>query len=494
MDAILSASASTSSRMRVRQVLSALTSSERKALLALLPEGATAAAPATKPLVPPKAILNCFPAAQAYSLLGCATEELLRSSEEEITERLLLEKLRAQYPAGITLGQLQKAKAAAGDFLTAIRATRKGIIETAPPQPFLYDEVLAAGNVEGHPDILSSTRAHVFEVKCCSYVEPAKWQDFLLQLFAYGALSSTATDLYLVLPLHATVLHWTTAAWGQPKRQKYLAALQAAVARIQSDQLLDFTFGATLRARYRIGHHVSKAKTLQQTLAGLPDYSCPYQIFLGAPHNTRMALKDADLAAAAQMVVNTGVKLYVHSQYIINLCAKTQDDWNAALLVKNVQAAASIGCRGVVVHVGKSVKTPLPEALEQMRTTLLQAIQHATPACPVLLETPAGQGTETLTAQAEFIDFAASFEDPRLRVCLDTCHVFACGHQPTDYIRSLTTRTDGLLQLVHYNDSAAPCGSCVDRHAFMGTGHIGMEGMRAIAELCDAAAVPMVIE
>ena len=489
-------------RLRVRQLLAAATSQERKGLLALIPEINRAAAPTTPPLTPPKPILACFPAAAAYSLLGYATEELLRLPEEDITERALLETVRRFQPA-VKLGQLQKAKAVAADFLAALRTTRKkmeAVLSTEGASEFFYDQVLAAGSVEGHPDAVAGpasptaiTYTHLFEVKCCSYLEPTKWQDFLLQLYAYGALSPTATDLFLVLPLHTAVLHWTTEAWGPSNRRAYLAALQAASTRIQSAQLLDATFGASLRARYRIGHHVAKAKTLEQTLAGLPDYACPYQIFLGAPHNTRMALKDADLAAAAQMVERTGVKLYVHSQYIINLCAKTADDWNASLLIKNVQAAASIGCRGVVVHVGKSVKTPLPEALEQMRATLLEAIQHATPSCPVLLETPAGQGTETLTAESDFIDFVNSFDDARLRICLDTCHVFACGHQPTAYIRSLTTRP-GLLQLVHYNDSATPCGSCVDRHAFMGTGHIGMEGMRAIAELCDAAAVPMVIE
>jgi endonuclease IV len=47
---------------------------------------------------------------------------------------------------------------------------------------------------------------------------------------------------------------------------------------------------------------------------------------------------------------------------------------------------------------------------------------------------------------------------------------------------------------VHYNDSAAPCGSCVDRHAFMGSGHIGQVGMAQIAEFCGARRLPMVIE
>jgi deoxyribonuclease-4 len=93
----------------------------------------------------------------------------------------------------------------------------------------------------------------------------------------------------------------------------------------------------------------------------------------------------------------------------------------------------------------------------------------------------------------EFLDFVSSFNDQRVRVCLDTCHVFACGHKPLEYIEAALARPK-LLKLIHFNDSLGTCGSCVDRHAHVGTGNIGMEGMRAIAERCSAAALPMIIE
>ena len=109
------------------------------------------------------------------------------------------------------------------------------------------------------------------------------------------------------------------------------------------------------------------------------------------------------------------------------------------------------------------------------------------------LETPAGQGTETLKGEDEFIDFVESFGgDPRLKVCLDTCHVFACGHEPLRFIDKLLRK--GFLHLVHFNDSKEPCGSCKDRHAFVGSGHIGTEKMSQIAQKCSESLIPMVIE
>jgi deoxyribonuclease-4 len=129
-----------------------------------------------------------------------------------------------------------------------------------------------------------------------------------------------------------------------------------------------------------------------------------------------------------------------------------------------------------------------------MRTAIAELLPAATAECPLLLETPAGQGTELLTVAADFLDFVGSFADNRLRACVDTCHVFACGHNPLEYITALTERDPTLLKLVHYNDSAAPCGSCVDRHAHVGQGHIGLGPMQAIAELCTARGLPMVVE
>jgi deoxyribonuclease-4 len=121
-------------------------------------------------------------------------------------------------------------------------------------------------------------------------------------------------------------------------------------------------------------------------------------------------------------------------------------------------------------------------------------MEQATAECPVLLETPSGQGTETLVGQDEFIAFFQQFDDPRLRICVDTCHVFAAGIDPLTYIKAVEQVNPHLLQLIHLNDSKAPCGSCVDRHEAIGQGHIGMEKMREIIVYGESKRYPMVYE
>lgn len=232
---------------------------------------------------------------------------------------------------------------------------------------------------------------------------------------------------------------------------------------------------------------------MELTMKSIPD-SRPYQIFLSGPQSSHMNIKPEDLAAAKKVLDARKLNVFVHSQYIINLCAKdVKDNWHTNLLQKSLEYTRAFGGKGVVVHVGKSTDQPMDQALENMRKAILTCLPYATEECPLLLETPAGQGTEVLRGMNEFIDFVDGFKDKRLRMCLDTCHVFACKHDPLAYLFKANSRP-GLLKLVHYNDSLGTCGSCVDRHALVGSGHIGFEKMSDVAEFCTEHNIPMVIE
>lgn len=264
---------------------------------------------------------------------------------------------------------------------------------------------------------------------------------------------------------------------------------------------------------YFVGSHVPvKTSELTKCLSLYAAMSTqkPYQIFLGSPQMSKMNIRTEEIEGGRETITTKGLNLFVHSQYIINLSTPSSSStvggatepppptpsasWHMNLLAQNLKYAVSLGCKGVVVHVGKSTKQPYATAIENMRKNIEEVLPFASPECPLLLETPSGQGTETLKGEDEFIEFiVSSFKgDPRIKVCLDTCHVFACGHNPLSFIEKLQRL--GLLHLVHFNDSKEPCGSCKDRHAFVGTGHIGAKVMRQIAKTCCQSKIPMVIE
>lgn len=473
--------------LRVRRILSSADSLTKGVLKKLLPPKLAMPAVETKPY--PPAILKLFPKTDQYSLLGLLAEDLLRRPADKLETIKLCPVLRRYAPtatdAALLLASAQPTTKA---FLQSLQKTRQRM-EAVVKGDFLYDQMLAADFVQGHPDALTPTQ--VFEVKLTGYLQ-GNWPDFLLQTFAYASLQPTIEDVYIVLPLQETVWHHSVKGWA--KRDEFCNLLNDASKALQRNVAQDLLYCASIRDTHHIGFHVQKQKSLVDTVRSLVDYTKSYQIFLGNPQSSKLTITDKKLAAAASLVSEVGAKVFVHTPYIINLCAPaTEDNWSMNLFLKYVEYSVAMGAKGVVIHVGKSTKQPLPAAMENMTASLKKAIAVATPECPVLLETPAGQGTETLKDIDEFIAYVLSFGDDRLRICLDTCHVFACGHKPLECIQKMLIHKD-LLKLVHYNDSLESCGSCLDRHAFMGTGHIGLEGMTAIADLCGSANVPMLIE
>ena len=109
------------------------------------------------------------------------------------------------------------------------------------------------------------------------------------------------------------------------------------------------------------------------------------------------------------------------------------------------------------------------------------------------IRNPAGQGTEVLTDIDDFSDFYNKFNESqknKVKICIDTCHVFACGYDPLEYLKKWNELQPDSIVLVHYNDSKCECGSKKDRHAPAGEGYIGLEKLNSITEWCSNLDIP----
>ena len=447
----------------------------------------------------PSALLGILPKDESYSLLGFIAEEMLRFPSSEIHIENLCVTIHKWYPAvkPEDLAKVRKSKTTS-PFLASLTKTRL-LLDAIVKGTLAFDTTVAFGSIEGHPDAQTDTQ--LFEVKMTGQLKK-NWIQFLYQVFAYAALHEPAKELYLVLPMQEYVWAFDLSKWESKKRTQLRDLLQTTATKRQTVVPSAATENSAIysaqliQIEYSIGNHMHKLKSLTDTIKELSQLARPSQIFLGSSLSANLHIKDEELADSAKAMASSTLDLFVHSPYIINLCADPgeKDDFAVNLLVKHLQYATIVGCKGVVVHVGKSTKKDLVVARTNMRINLSKALEYATAACPILLETPAGQGTEMLTTYEEFTGFVAEFKDPRIGICIDTCHVFACGHNPLQYIQRTSTEYPTLLKLVHYNDSATPCGSCLDRHAYFGTGHIGMPMMLEIAKHCKDHACPMVIE
>ena len=259
-------------------------------------------------------------------------------------------------------------------------------------------------------------------------------------------------------------------------------------------------------ANRRIGTHVSKKKTFYKTLTefySIPSNKLkPVQIFSGSPKFWRRSKLDLkDIQKTRNYIMENNFQVFIHSIYLINLSRSKEDFMEKAFncIKHELELGSKIGFKGVVVHCGKSLKLKKDEALDNMYNNILEIYNSGciSESCPLLIETSAGQGTEVCTLINEFMDFYSRFtpeQKAKIKICIDTCHVFAAGHESLEYLEQWNERFPESIVLVHYNDSKVDKGSKKDRHAYPGEGYIGKKKMLNIADFCMKNSLPMVIE
>ena len=226
------------------------------------------------------------------------------------------------------------------------------------------------------------------------------------------------------------------------------------------------------------------------------------QVFVSNPRG--WAASSGDPREDAQLR-DSGIPVFIHAPYLINVGSADQDvaAKSAAALAFALRRGGETGARGVVVHTGSAVGWPRDDALRQAGELLVPLLDTLPDDGPdLLLEPMAGQG-QMLCARAgdlaPYLDALAWH--PKAGVCLDTCHMFAAGHDLTapggvdDMLAELEEAAGpGRVKLVHANDSQLGCGSKKDRHEGIGRGKMGPESFCSMLVHPCLAGVPYVVE
>ncbi len=391
----------------------------------------------------------------------------------------------------------------------------KGILKT---QPMLSSSEIQQGyqlqmdNVTGHPDLVDLGHGLMVEIKTTSNFKKMSHQAYL-QLLSYCALARVqGLTIHHIGFLFILQRQWTMIDLSNWDSTQFLMMLLRDAEWCLDDYKCRTTLttvapglsmkGLTLNGPcatcpggvgFRlhssiVGAHVAKP-TLESKLQ--TSNGRPLQVFLSNPRGKSKV--------TAKGFPNVGdCSVYVHAPYIINLChvQDPNDPWDIQHLKDQLTVAASLKCKGVVVHMGKSMEANEKDALQVMKQNLIEVLASASPACPLMLETPCGVGTEVLSTIESFFDFYESMSEfhDRLKCCVDSCHVLAAAYDPLWYLEQWHTRFPGAVTLVHFNDSMTPRGSRVDRHASAGLGFIGWVRMAKLHEYCVDHDIPMVVE
>lgn len=236
----------------------------------------------------------------------------------------------------------------------------------------------------------------------------------------------------------------------------------------------------------KIGAHVSIAGGLEKAFARGEEFSCEaIQIFSKNQLQWRSApisqgRAERFLRAWGESSVEDVV---VHSSYLINLAATdATGEKSVAALEDEIERCDILGIDNLILHPGSSRGNPVEQSLDLMSERLRGVLDRtAHKRVNILLETMSGQGNHL---GSDFSELRRIFEnldwDPRLAVCLDTCHMFASGldFRTEPAYRRLMGHIDSAVGLDrvlcwHFNDSAHPLGRKLDRHAQIGEGELG---------------------
>ncbi len=230
------------------------------------------------------------------------------------------------------------------------------------------------------------------------------------------------------------------------------------------------------------------------------------QVFTSSPQQWSAKPVTDEMAADFQAAkAETGIDVVVsHDSYLVNLCAPTEEGRAKSIegLKGELRRCSRYGIKWAVSHIGSHLGQGIEEGLRICAESVKEVLADTPDDVTILAETTAGQGSaldSRFEEIAKLLDLTGAPE--RLRVCLDTCHIFVAGYDirtPESYQKTFEEfdRVVGIsnLKAIHCNDSKKDLGTRVDRHEHIGQGFIGPTAFDLLVNDPRFYEVPILLE
>jgi deoxyribonuclease-4 len=238
------------------------------------------------------------------------------------------------------------------------------------------------------------------------------------------------------------------------------------------------------------------------------------QLFTAPPmyYNEKVGAKPERVAALHDALRVAGIAprcVLVHAAYVLNTASP---DAVKALRARNGLArelarSTAYGVGACCFHPGSAADGDPGVACDQAGDAIawaLEQVPETAAGTRLLIENTAGAGQTVGRSAAEVARMLARIPAPlrrRTGYGLDTCHLFASGHEIHTSPAALRAVLDEFEQATgeppaffHLNDSQHPFGSNRDRHAWIGEGAIGVEPFRWLLADARTEGIPLILE
>ena len=252
------------------------------------------------------------------------------------------------------------------------------------------------------------------------------------------------------------------------------------------------------------------------------------QMFSGSPRgwNYAKVTKEQAEEFRAEAKKLGIVASYFHASYLINLADDGPNGKHSVdALIAELSVAEALGVRGSIIHLGsfkegrqkevKSEKLKVKSLFESEKESHPAYVKHEryplliSNIKAVLKKAPKNilfiiedMGMRKIGRSLDEIAcIIKDVHDPRVKVCLDTCHLHAAGYdistkKKLDEFLDYFDKEIGLsrLECFHANDSRDEFGSLRDRHDNIGQGKVGKDTFKLLLNHPRTKHLPFILE
>lgn len=211
-----------------------------------------------------------------------------------------------------------------------------------------------------------------------------------------------------------------------------------------------------------------------------------FQFFTRNPRGGKAKkIQEEDVEKFLKLAKENGIhRILAHAPYTLNACAADEGlrEFARNIMADDLQRMEYTPNNYYNFHPGSHVKQGVEIGIAYI-ADMLNGILKEEQTTTVLLETMSGKGTEIGRKFEEIQAIIERIElSEHIGVCLDTCHIWDGGYNLVDNLDKVLEEFDQVIGLnrlkaIHLNDSLNGCNTHKDRHAKIGEGEIGFEGL-----------------
>jgi deoxyribonuclease-4 len=235
------------------------------------------------------------------------------------------------------------------------------------------------------------------------------------------------------------------------------------------------------------------------------------QIFTAIPkyYGDRISMKPERVARFRAALEQAGIdrkNVVTHAAYVLNTANIDEEKAARARggLAKELERSTALGVGAVCFHPGAATDGNRDRAAARIAAAITHALETVEGSTLLLVENTAGAGATMGRTPEEIAGILSSVPAAlrrRTGYGLDTCHLYAAGHDIAESKAALTSILDEFETVIgeppsffHLNDSEGALGSNKDRHMLIGEGRIGADPFRWLLADRRTHGVPLILE